>query len=276
MKIIFLDADGTLFSSDGTIPSSALQAVRKAQSNGHKICLCTGRQRMEIYGDLEKIHYDAMITGSGGDVYIDDKLIAEHAFTSEQMHILVPYLLLHDIPSLYESREYLYCGHLTQNKLVALTKKKCSHLSNEEYQKHGLVQMLRNSRYAPDFYSFPINKITFMSSKTPFHTIRKDLKNQFEVVPNTFAPLGKGSGEISSLDFDKGTGMNDVLNYYHGNKEDAIAIGDGFNDICMFENAAISVAMKNADPEVQKKADFVTDSMMDDGIYKAFMKLNLL
>ena len=55
MKIVFLDADGTLFHHSGYIPSSALDACNHAQKNGHKICLCTGRQKVEIFGDLTKI-----------------------------------------------------------------------------------------------------------------------------------------------------------------------------------------------------------------------------
>lgn len=35
--------------------------------------------------------------------------------------------------------------------------------------------------------------------------------------------------------------------------KECIAIGDGFNDLCMFEYAKTSIAMKNADPIVQKK-----------------------
>ena len=43
-KIIFLDIDGTLTpAGSNTPPASAMDAVRKAQANGHKVFLCTGR-----------------------------------------------------------------------------------------------------------------------------------------------------------------------------------------------------------------------------------------
>lgn len=275
MKFIFLDADGTLFHSDGTVPDSAVQAIAQAQNKGHKICLCTGRQKMEIYSDLLKIPFDAIIAGSGSDVYVDDLILAVHTFSDVQMHTLVPYLELHRIPSLYESSNHLYCSQETKNQVVALAKKVCAHLSKAEYEKHGLVQMVRNLRYAPDFYACPVNKITFLSSPTPFETIKNDLRNQFEVVPNTFAPLGTGSGEISSPDFDKATGMKEIIDYFHIDFKDTIAIGDGFNDLTMFKTAGIAVAMGNAPEEVQKKADFTTSDILDDGIMNAFIRLNL-
>ena len=43
-KIIFLDIDGTLTLPGSNFPpESALEAVRLARKNGHKVLLCTGR-----------------------------------------------------------------------------------------------------------------------------------------------------------------------------------------------------------------------------------------
>lgn len=276
MTVIFLDADGTLFHHNGYIPQSALEACWKAQKNGHKICLCTGRQKMEIYGDLLKINYDALVAGSGAHVEIEENILYDDTFSEAQMHHLVPYFILHHIPAVYESWNSLYCTQSTMNQLVELTKKTCKHLSQEDYEKHGLVQIIRNSKVVQSFYDYPINKITFLSSETPYKKIEEDLKKDFDVVPATFAPLGKESGEVASLDISKAKGMDLVLKHWNLPSGDCIAIGDGFNDLCMFEYAKISIAMKNAHPDVQKKADWVTASLEDDGVEKAFIKLGLL
>ena len=43
-KLIFLDIDGTLTpAGSNTPPKSAMDAIRAAQKNGHKVFLCTGR-----------------------------------------------------------------------------------------------------------------------------------------------------------------------------------------------------------------------------------------
>jgi hypothetical protein len=47
------------------------------------------------------------------------------------------------------------------------------------------------------------------------------------------------------------------------------AIGDGANDVAMFERSGLSIAMGNAKPPVQQAADFVTASNGDDGFAKA-------
>ena len=51
-KFIFLDGDGTLTDDEKHIPSFAAEAIRKARANGHRVYLCTGRSRAEIYDEI--------------------------------------------------------------------------------------------------------------------------------------------------------------------------------------------------------------------------------
>lgn len=51
-KIIFLDVDGTLTDYEKHIPAFAAEAIRKARANGHRVYLCTGRSRAEIYDEI--------------------------------------------------------------------------------------------------------------------------------------------------------------------------------------------------------------------------------
>ena len=46
-------------------------------------------------------------------------------------------------------------------------------------------------------------------------------------------------------------------------------IGDGGNDVAMFERSGLSIAMGNAGPEVKQAADFVTNSNLEDGFADA-------
>ena len=59
-------------------------------------------------------------------------------------------------------------------------------------------------------------------------------------------------------------------------REDAVAIGDGDNDIEMIRYAGTGVAMGNGSPWVKEIADYVTDSIEKDGLWKAFSHLGLL
>ena len=50
-------------------------------------------------------------------------------------------------------------------------------------------------------------------------------------------------------------------------------IGDGENDVAMFEQGAFSIAMGNASPAVQGRADAVTDAIDEDGFAKAVNRI---
>ncbi len=54
-KIIFLDVDGTLVDYEGNLPESAVEAIRKARENGHKVYICTGRSKAEVYENIWEI-----------------------------------------------------------------------------------------------------------------------------------------------------------------------------------------------------------------------------
>lgn len=52
-------------------------------------------------------------------------------------------------------------------------------------------------------------------------------------------------------------------------------IGDGRNDVAMFERGGLSIAMGNASPEVRHAADFVTASNCEDGFAQAVERIIL-
>lgn len=65
----------------------------------------------------------------------------------------------------------------------------------------------------------------------------------------------------------KGNGIKKILDYYKIDKENTIAIGDGHNDIELFEEVNIRVAMENAHPELKKIATHITKSVKENGVY---------
>lgn len=56
---------------------------------------------------------------------------------------------------------------------------------------------------------------------------------------------------------------------------EVVVVGDGRNDVAMFERSGLSIAMGNACPEVKQKADFVTDSNREDGFANAIERIIL-
>lgn len=67
-------------------------------------------------------------------------------------------------------------------------------------------------------------------------------------------------------DFDKVVNEK-ILEYYHLTKEEAIAFGDGNNDIEMLQAVGLGVAMENASDQLKKIADDMCGHVANDGIY---------
>lgn len=65
----------------------------------------------------------------------------------------------------------------------------------------------------------------------------------------------------------KGNGIRRIIEYYKIEKENTIAIGDGHNDIELFDEVNIGVAMANSHPDLIQKADYITKSVNDNGVY---------
>jgi len=77
--------------------------------------------------------------------------------------------------------------------------------------------------------------------------------------------------EISHKDISKKTAIEVLLKYYYTNisMDKVIAFGDNYNDIEMPKAVGLGVAVGNANYEVLKVADAVTDTNKNDGVAKA-------
>ncbi len=73
----------------------------------------------------------------------------------------------------------------------------------------------------------------------------------------------------------KGAALSEMAKLLDVPLAEIATIGDGGNDVAMFERAGRSIAMGNASPEVQRAADFVTDSNRDDGFAHAIERFIL-
>jgi hypothetical protein len=73
----------------------------------------------------------------------------------------------------------------------------------------------------------------------------------------------------------KGAAFSEIAKLLGVPLAEIAAIGDGANDVGMFERSGLSIAMGNAGPQVQRAADFVTESNSEDGFAKAIERFIL-
>ena len=84
-KIIFFDVDGTLLDYENKLPQSALKAIQQARANGHKVYICTGRSKAEVYDYIWDIGLDGMIGGNGSYVEHQGQVIMHQLITKRPM-----------------------------------------------------------------------------------------------------------------------------------------------------------------------------------------------
>lgn len=278
MKIIFLDADGTLLHSDGHIPESAITACKLAQKNGHKVCLGTGRQTVEIIGDLKKIDYDACICGSGSTVVIDHEIVQDSHFDEKEATALKQFFFDNHIPFIVEGSQGLFSDQGVIDFLNGNLDELCKGLSLEEKMNHSLALVIQQIHVLPvsELKKVPINKIAFLNSPIPVEKIVQKFNDIYDVIPSTYAPYGPMSGEITRKNITKANGIDVIAKHYHAKREDIISVGDNYNDLPMFEKSGYSIAMGNSVEDVKKAADLVTDDIDHDGIYNAFKTLHII
>ena len=79
--------------------------------------------------------------------------------------------------------------------------------------------------------------------------------------------------DITSATISKGKAVHMICEYLNLTGKEIITIGDGENDISMFNTTPNSVAMGNALEYIKKQAKYVTSSNDEDGVAKVLEKL---
>lgn len=109
-KIVFLDVDGTLTDYEGRIPASAVTAVRRARKNGHRVYICTGRSKAEVYPELWDIGLDGMIGGNGSYVEDHGHVVFHQTMTLDQCRRAVDWLHGRGLEFYLESNNGLFAS----------------------------------------------------------------------------------------------------------------------------------------------------------------------
>lgn len=82
--------------------------------------------------------------------------------------------------------------------------------------------------------------------------------------------------EVIPKSLSKAAGIQWLMDRFNIPSENIYAIGDGMNDYEMISFARHSIAMGNANPKIKEIAEYVTDDIHEDGLYRAFEHYGLI
>ncbi len=277
-KVIFLDVDGTLIDYEAKMPHSAGMAVEKARKNGHKVYICTGCSKAEIL-KRNLCDLDGMIGGNGAYVESNGQVIMHQGLSKEDVKHIVDWCNQRKLGFYLESNSGMYCndymleqGPNTMRKYIlgkGASEKDASNKSNTFISNFILLK-------GDDLYRDDVNKISFILSSYQDHL---DSKEEFKhLVANTWGGRNEEAlfGDLGPTGITKRYAIEVLLDYLHVSKEDTISFGDAKIDLSMFECCGYNVAMGNGGKEIKEAADYITDDVNRDGLYKAFEYLKLI
>jgi hypothetical protein len=130
--------------------------------------------------------------------------------------------------------------------------------------------------FGGELYRDDLNKVSYvLNSYQDF----LDTKEEFPDLQNgTWGGVCEEAlfGDIGVRGITKGNAIAHLLKHLGMDIESTIAFGDAKIDVPMLEYCHIGVAMGNGGEEICDVADFVTDDVEKDGLYKGFKKLGLI
>ncbi len=275
-KIIFLDVDGTLVDYENRLPESAVKAVRRARENGHRVYICTGRSKAEVYSELWDIGLDGMIGGNGS--YVEDRghVVMHQLITLDQCRRIVDWLHERKLEFYLESNNGLFASEEFAVKAEPAVKEYRRRKGKEDADKATVATVFPEMIYGGELYRDDLNKVSYLlGSYQDF----LDTKEQFPDLENgTWGGAGEIAlfGDLGVKGITKGNAISHLLEYLGAKREDTIAFGDAKVDIPMLEYCQVGVAMGNGGPEIKAMADFITTDVDKDGMWNAFVHLGLV
>ncbi len=275
-KIILIDVDGTLLDYENKLPESAKMAIRQARQNGHKVYICTGRSKAEVYDYIWDIGLDGMIGGNGSYVEDNGEVIMHQLITAEQCKHVVDWLHDRHLEFYLESNSGLYASENFEVVADPVIKVYCQRKGKENTDQLTVRDVFPEMIYGGELYRDDVNKISFVLSSYQDHL---DSITEFpDLKPGTWG--GKGEialfGDLGVKDITKAHAIDVLLKHLGAKKEDTFAFGDAKVDIPMLEYCEVGVAMGSGGDEIKAMADYVTDDVDKDGLYNAFVHFGLI
>ena len=273
-RLVFLDIDGTLTPPGSNIPpQSAITAICSARKNGHKVCLCSGRNIPMLRPLMDHYPFDGFVGGSGAIVGIGDKLLYDCPMDREDTEMAMKLLRENHVYCSIEAKEGAWCDPGMGEFLAKQNGGNSELLRWRKALEHDL-----GIRPFSEYPGCPAYKIVFMcESVEQLAPARKALEHKYTfLIQDGNNGARCVNGEINNRVYNKGTGIRLIAGALGYDLADTIGFGDSMNDLEMAETVGYSVCMGNGSPTLQAMSDYVCPSVEKDGLAIAFEKLGLV
>jgi len=254
-KIVFFDVDGTITNhEDGIISNNTKVAIKTLKNNGLRVVAATGRP-LSMCGEISELGIDTFITANGAYAKHGQKVIHKVPMDKNVIQEVFEFAYRENQGLSFFTEDFSMNGVKDTEILKALKET----LSLNNYP--AINQLIYNQ------------EVYLMCLYATDETVEKYIHKFPHLTFKRWHPfvLNILQDEVS-----KSLAIIKVLQYFGIDKSEAIAFGDGENDIDMLELVGLGVAMGNGNEKLKKAADFVTKKSSEDGIEFALKNYGLI
>lgn len=255
-KMVVLDLDDTLLRHDLTISDRTRDALMRAQRQGVRVVLASGRPTGAIWRyaqELEIARHGGYIISFNGAVVTDcatEQPIFQQALPKEIIHELFDHSVEHG-------------AHILSYVDDQIVTARANEWADIEQKLTGM-----DMREAPDFKgAIQRDAIKVILLQEPAYLKQVSEKLRPLVQDRMNMVISKPYFlEFTDKGIDKRFSLAMLCEKLEILPSEVMAIGDSYNDVGMIQFAGIGICMANGPADVQAIADHVTESNMDDGI----------
>ena len=249
IKVIFFDIDDTLRNSKtGFIPSTIPTVFQQLCDRGILTGIATGRGIFGVVPEIKALKPDFFVTLNGA--YIEDKkgsVLYSHKIARDKVEEYIAW-----------TKEVGIDYGLVGSHEAKLSRR-------TEMISQAIDPIYPDLDVDPDFYQ----KEDIYQMWT-FEDQGDDL-----ILPDTLASTlrmvrwHEHSSDVVPISGSKAAGVVKVVDQLGLKPENVMVFGDGLNDLELFDYAGISVAMGVSHEKIKEKADYITKTLEEDGIFDA-------
>ena len=265
-KIISIDLDGTLLTSNKTISTETVDTLKKLSNAGYIIVISTGRSIVGIPSEIINMNcIDYFITSNGAScVDKNGKYLIKNWINYKDVEECISDRTFF-VEYLISGKWYITKEDIKQIKNVIEDKKIVDYILNTRNIINNSLNDMDiekiNLNFSQDNYNYALNKINSMLENNKNIRVWTDKKHKLDIY-STYATKGNALKQLAeSIDIDS---------------SQIIAFGDDDNDLEMLDYVGCAVAMKNGNDNVKNKAKYITEFDNDNNGIAEFIKKYIL
>lgn len=269
IKAVVCDLDATLLGADKLISAGNLAAIREAQKKGIFVSICSGRIVTQLNTYIKDLQIDGPVITTNGALLVDGKT-GKHLWEMEIAHEAVTALCDFSIEN-----DIDYCAFTVVDSYFTRNNPRIRNfeLYNSIATKNGIPAVKLIEVDASSEIHGAVYKILLHSKSEEKLLLARDFLKTQPQVEYTIAEAG--TIDIMCKGVDKGNAVKMLADIIGVKKEEIAAFGDYDNDLAMFREAGMPIAMGNACEMLKDNSVYVTDDYREDGVGKAIRRFML-